>query len=218
MAGTLLALSLRAPGSAFPMSPPSAAALAGQGLAGDRHADPRSPRQLLLADAAVYEALGLPAGSLRENLLVDFETAGLPSGTLLRVGHDAVLRISFQCEACGALDRHRPGLARAIGLRRGVLARVVEGGTIRAGDAVTVLSTRMPALSEAWRERIVQVLDALPEGMVVEYAELARLAGIQASYCRALPRLLAARGLAGKAVPARATCSAPRWDGAGLFD
>lgn len=215
--GTLLALAVRAPRSAAPERVASATLLAGQGLAGDRHADPRSPRQLLLASAAVYEELGLSAGSLRENLLVDFETAGLDSGTLLRVGPDAVLRLSFQCEACGALDRQRPGLAPTIGRRRGALARVVEGGTIRAGDAIAILPVRMPALSEDWRERVLQVLAAMPAGMVVEYAELARLAGVQSSYCRAFPRLLGARGLAGKAVPARSVSRAPRWDGAGLF-
>jgi len=192
--------------------------LAGQGLAGDRHADARSPRQLLLAGAAVYEELALPAHALRENLLVDFDTATLSSGTLLRVGAAAVLRISFQCEACGALDRAQPGLARAVGTRRGVLARVVAGGLIRAGDTVSVLAERMPAWPEDWRERVLRVLAAVPEGMVLDYAELARLAGVQSSYCRAFPRLLAAQGLVHKAVAARSMPDAPRWDGAGLFD
>jgi hypothetical protein len=41
---------------------------------------------------------------------------------------------------------------------------------------------------------------------------------VQSSYCRAFPRLLAARGLTGRAVPARSDSPALRWDGAGLFD
>jgi alkylated DNA nucleotide flippase Atl1 len=72
-------------------------------------------------------------------------------------------------------------------------------------------------MAEDWRERVIQVLDAMPPGMVLDYGELARLAGIQSSYCRAFPRLLASRGLAGRAVPARSACMAPRWDGASLF-
>ena len=216
--GKVIALAVRAPHSPAPARVTAVTALAGQGLHGDRHRDSRSPRQVLLASAAVYEDFRLPAHLLRENLLLDLDTAQLSSGTLLRVGASAVLRLSFQCEACGALDIQRPGLARAAKGRRGMLARVVAGGAIHEGDPAQILEERMPAMPEDWRERVTQVLDALPPGMVVEYGMLARLAGVQSSYCRAFPRLLAARGLEGLAVPARSASSAPRWDGAGLYD
>lgn len=218
MIGRVVALALRAPHSPAPSPVGEVTALAGLGLQGDRHCDLRSPRQLLLAGAAAYDDLALAPFSLRENLLLDIETAGLASGTLLRVGDAAVVRLSFQCEACGSLELQRPGLARAIGGRRGMLARVVAGGVIRTGDPVSMLAERMPALAEDWRERVVQVLQALPPGMVVEYGQLARLAGIQASYCRAMPRLLASRGLAGKAVAARSHSDSARWDGKGVFE
>ena len=214
----VIALALRAPGTLVPMQVPAVTALAGLGLEGDRHCDSRSPRQVLLAGAVVYDELNLPPFALRENLLLDLDTAGFSSGTLLRIGADAVFRLSFQCEACGALDRQRPGLARAVGRRRGILARVLKGGLIREGDTVELLEERMPALSDDWRERVVRVLDTLPAGMVVEYAELARLAGVQSSYCRAFPRLLAARGLGEKAVPARSASRVPRWNGGYPFD
>lgn len=217
MIGRIRALALRPARSPAPVRVTAITALAGLGLDGDRHCDAGSPRQVLLAGAAAYEDLGLPPSVLRENLLLDLETAGLESGMLLRVGDAAILRLSFQCEACGALDRQRPGLAGAIRTRRGMLARVAAGGLIREGDQVTLLEEREAALAEDWRERVAQVLQAVPPGMVLEYAELARLAGVQSSYCRAFPRLLAARGLAGRAVPARSGCAAPRWDGAGLF-
>lgn len=217
MSGTLVSIALRAARSVAPTAVESATALASLGLEGDRHCDPRSPRQVLLAGSAAYDDLELPPFALRENLLLDVDTARLASGMLLRVGAEAVFRLSFQCEACGALERQRPGLARSIGGRRGMLARVLVGGAIRAGDRVALLEERMPALAEDWRERVEQVLAAMPPEMVVEYGELARLAGVQSSYCRAFPRLLAARGLAGKAVPARSACRAPRWNGEGLF-
>jgi hypothetical protein len=218
MRGQVIALASRAPDTPAPTRVATLTALAGLGLQGDRHCDRRSPRQVLLAGAPAYDDFRLPPHLLRENLLLDVETSNLASGMLLRIGADAILRLSFQCEACGALDVGRPGLARALGNRRGVLARVLAGGAIREGDAVQVLEQRMPAMAEDWRERVVQVLGALPAGMVVDYGTLARLAGVQSSYCRAFPRLLAARGLAGKAVPARSDSPAPRWDGAGLFD
>ncbi len=216
--GRVLALALRPPGSSAPVPQDSVQALTGQGLAGDRHLDARSPRQVLIAGAAAYKELALPPFALRENLLLDLDTRAFASGTLLRAGEQAILRLCFQCEACGSLDRVRPGLARAIDDRRGMLARVVAGGEIRAGDRVEVLDARMPALPEDWRERVVQVLGALPAGMVVEYAALARFAGVQSVYCRAFPRLLASRGLSGKAVTARSGSTSLRWDGSGLYD
>jgi alkylated DNA nucleotide flippase Atl1 len=38
------------------------------------------------------------------------------------------------------------------------------------------------------------VLDAVPSGMVITHADLARVAGVQSSYCRAFPRVLAKLG------------------------
>ncbi|MER8124712.1 hypothetical protein ABS198_20745, partial [Acinetobacter baumannii] len=90
---------------------------------GDMHADARSPRQVLLAGAPAYRSLGLPPHALRENLLLDVDTAAIVSGTVLCIGAQVRLRLSFQCEACGGLDRHAPGLVRAIGASRGILAR-----------------------------------------------------------------------------------------------
>lgn len=162
MTGTVVALATRAPASALPLRMPTVQAVAGRGLDGDRHADPHSPRQLLLAGSAAYEDLGLPPLALRENLLLSLDTAALASGMLLAVGLEAVLRLSFQCEACGALDAHRPGLARAIGVRRGMLARVLQGGAIREGDPVRILDGRMAQMADDWRERVLQVLDAAP--------------------------------------------------------
>lgn len=207
----------RGPG---PLALPEAEAVAGFGLRDDVHADARSPRQLLLAGAAAYHDLALPAHTLRENLLLDLDTSLLVSGAILQIGPDVRLRLMFQCEACGQLDRQRPGLARLVGARRGMLARVVTGGTLRVGDPVRDLGRLAPHWPDDWRERVRQVLDAVPAGAVVEYRQLARLAGIQSSYCRAFPRALARLGPAcvARAVPARSSSTAPRWDGAGLFD
>ena len=191
----------------------------GVGILGDVHAHAFSPRQLLLASQSVYDDLSLPAHALRENVLVDVDTAGLASGTVLRIGPEVSLRLMFQCEACGGLDVHRPGLSRIIGARRGMLARVVSGGTIHRGDAIRALQTRLPAWPEDWRARVALVLDAVPPGSTVEFRQLARLAGIQSSYCRAFPRVIAklGPGYAGKAVTSQSTSTLPRWEGSGLF-
>lgn len=220
MTGSVKGLAVRAAGSRHPDSVDSAHAIAGLGLAGDRHAEADSPRQLLLVDAAVYRDFSLPPHALRENLLLDLDTASLGSGTVLQVGAGVQLRLMFQCEACGQLDAIRPGLARRVGARRGMLARVLAGGTIRTGDPVRDLGRLAPPWSDDWRERVRRVLDAVPDEAVVEYRQLARLAGIQSSYCRAFPRLIRQLGdsYAGKAVSSQSPALLPRWLGQGLFD
>lgn len=216
----IAALSIRPPGAPAPLRVDGMRLIAGSGAEGDRHLDPLSPRQLLLASRAGYAALALAPQALRENLLLDDDVERLPSGTVLQIGAEAKVRLMFACEACGRLDLHGERLAARIGARRGVLARVVEGGVILPGDPVRDLGQGFASWPNDWRLRIAQVLDAVPPGAVVEYAQLARLAGIQSSYCRAFPRLLRALGSvhAAKAIPARAACPLPRWNGAGLFD
>ena len=142
------------------------------------------------------------------------------SGTVLQIGESARIRLMFQCEACGQLDLQRHGLARALGAKRGMLARVVAGGEIAPGDTIVQLDATLPIWSDDWRERVLLVLAAVPHGAVIDYAQLARAAGIQSSYCRAFPRLIArlAPALAGKAGPARAIGGQRRWDLQGLFD
>jgi hypothetical protein len=194
-------------------------AIAGTGLAGNRHANPLSPRQILLASAPVYADFRLPPNALGENLLVDFDTAALHSGTVLRVGEKVLLRLMFQCEACGHLDAFQAGLAGRIGRRRGILARVLAGGAILPGDRIRDLGRMLPAWDDDWRARVARVLQAVPDGMVVTYAQLALLAGVQATYCRAFPRLVARLGPdhANRALSAQAAAGRRCWDGQDLF-
>jgi hypothetical protein len=218
--GTLQGLSLRASRHAPPRQVACADAVTQRGLLDDVHADRFSPRQVLIASAGVYTDLALPPQALRENLLVDVDTAGLRSGTVLQVGDDVLLRLMFQCEACGSLDAFRPGLSRTLGERRGMLARVIAGGTLREGDAIRDLGPLLEAWSDDWHERVLAVLDALPAESVIAYRDLARLAGVQSTYCRAFPRMLRNLGpdYAGLAVAAGDATTAPRWKGEGLFD
>lgn len=217
--GHIEALAVRAAASAGPMRADRVHALAHTGLAGDMYADPTSPRQLLLAGGGAYRDFDLPIHTLRENLLLDVDTASLQSGTVLQIGNDVLLRLMFQCEACGHLDAFQPRLAARIGLRRGILARVLHGGDINPGDRIRDLGRVLPIWSDDWRVRVVQVLDAVPPGAVVTYKRLAHLAGIASTYCRAFPRMTAKLGpeYAAKAVSALAETPQPRWDGAGLF-
>jgi len=216
----LASLTLRLPGSVAPQAVDRLTLITGVGIDGDRHRNPASPRQLLLASSATYADFNLAPHALRENLLLDTPIDALPSGTVLQIGDVAQVRLMFACEACGRLDLHGAHVAACIGARRGVLARVVRSGAIRAGDTVRDLGPLLPAWSDDWHERVAQVIDAMPSGCVIEYALLARLAGIQSTYCRAFPRFLASLGpaYASRAIAARAVSAMTRWDGSGLFD
>lgn len=197
-----------------------ARALAGVGLAGDCHADPLSPRQVLLVTAAAYDELDLSPGVLRENITLAVASDVLQPGRLLFVGADVVIATTFACEPCARLNAHRPGLLRAVGRHRGVLGRVVRGGELQVGDPVAVGSVTRSDWPDTWQDRVVRVLEAAPAGMVVEYAHLARLAGVPLAYCRVFPRVLAERapGSAHRAVRSGGGDGQARWQGDSLFN
>jgi hypothetical protein len=146
--GVVLAIHLLRAHGQPPVTVDETRAVVGYGLDGDIHGKtkPNSPRQVLLVDRRVPEAVGLPHGGLREQLTVDF--AGLdrlPVGTRLRVGQ-AVLELTGPCEPCETIGRLNrvadpARFLDALVGQRGMLARViaVEGpGLIRRGDAVAV--------------------------------------------------------------------------------
>jgi MOSC domain-containing protein YiiM len=218
--GSVQQLYIRDRQSAKPRPVAEALAITDAGLQDDRHANPLSPRQLLIAGADTYRDLHLPAAVLRENLLIDFPTTQLSSGSLLRVGQELVLWITFQCEPCALLDRRQPGVVKALGGRRGVLARVLRGGSVRIGDPVSHLASSIPPMSDAWQDRVVQVMRHVPHGKVLEYGQLADLAGVAKSYCRAFPRLLANRcpELAQRAQSGTRLSAEQGWRGTELFD
>lgn len=216
--GSLQSLHLRMGREPAPRPVTSAQAIAGFGLAGDRHASPLSPRQVLLAGSAAYQRWKLPTASLRENLLVDFSTGQLGSGDLLRVGNEVILWMTFLCEPCGLLERRCPGTLKTIGAERGVLARVVRGGEMRAGDPIAVRRAQAPQWSNDWQQRVLQVARAVPEGSWISYRQLAQMAGVHTAYCRAFPRVLARLPAAVAARVGSDADGAAPWSGAGLFD
>ena len=216
--GRVDALYLRRRIGAAPEAVPRLQAWESSGLDGDVQRDALSPRQLLIAGTPAYARLGLAPNALRENLLLDLDSATLRSGQLLAVGPDAVFTLMFACEPCGRLNVYQPRLSASIGAQRGMLARVLRSGTVAPGDPVHLLDATLPAWSDDWRARVEAVLRRVPPDMVVEYRQLALLAGVALTYCRVFPRVARALGCADKAVPLRSSSPLPRWDGAGLFD
>lgn len=154
--------------------------LEGLGVQGDAHAgvtvqhlhrvalDPTQPnlRQVHLLpreffDEALEEGYELTPGDLGENVLTHgLDLRGLPRDTLLRIGLDAVVRITGLRNPCAQIDSFRQGLLRvAVGrdqdgevvFKAGVMGVVTSGGTIRPGDAIEV---ELPALPHHALERV----------------------------------------------------------------
>ncbi len=72
---------------------------------------------------------------------------GLPTGTTLRIGDEAVIEVTGLRNPCAQLDGIQPGLMEAVLTRdernnlvrkAGVMAVVLVGGEVRSGDAVLV--------------------------------------------------------------------------------
>lgn len=127
----------RAPKRRLPMEELSEVqAMADAGFEGCAHARAGGRRQVLLVDRETLDAMDLPPGALRENITTEgINVNGLPLGQLLRIG-DVRLEVSAVCTPCDLMEKIRPGLRKELYGRRGMLCRVIEGGTIRRGDTI----------------------------------------------------------------------------------
>jgi MOSC domain-containing protein YiiM len=106
------------------------------GLEGCAHSRPRSKRQVLLVDRETLEAMDLQPGSIRENITADgLNVNSLKLGQQLRIGETTMV-VSAVYTPCDQLEKVRPGLRREMWGRRGMLCRVIEGGTIHCGDPI----------------------------------------------------------------------------------
>ena len=156
------------PGHSFSKSPRlTIRLLAGIGVEGDAHAGvtvqhrsrvrrtPQAPnlRQVHLIHGELHDELvaagyDVGPGRMGENITTrGIDLLGLPTGTLLRVGTDAVIALTGLRNPCVQLDRMQPGLMGAVLDRddqgelvrkAGVMAVVVKGGDIQPGDPIEI--------------------------------------------------------------------------------
>ena len=114
-------------------------AVVNRGFRGCAHAQPGGMRQVLLMDSETLEALRLRPGEIKENITTrGFDVAGLRPGMRLRIG-EALLEVTVPCGPCKRMEAIRTGLKGELRGRRGMLCRVIEGGVMRAGDAITLM-------------------------------------------------------------------------------
>src|ERR1041385_584483 len=128
----------RAPKRRLPMEEVSSVqAVTDLGFEGCAHARKASGRQVLLVDMETLHAVQLRPGVIRENITTEgLNVNGLALGEELRIG-PVVLRVSAVCTPCNQLEKVRSGLRREMYGRRGMLCRVLQGGTIAVGDSIT---------------------------------------------------------------------------------
>ena len=139
----------------------------GMGVEGDAHAgrtvqhrsrvrkDPTQPnlRQVHLIHAELHDELrergfDVGAGDMGENVTTrGIDLLALPAGARLRLGAQAVVEVTGLRNPCAQLDGFQRGLMAAVldrdadgelVRRSGVMGVVLEGGEVRAGDAIVV--------------------------------------------------------------------------------
>jgi MOSC domain-containing protein YiiM len=167
MMGTVIAV-CRSPRHKFgKLTELSIRLLAGLGVEGDAHmgetvkhrsrvrVDPSQPnlRQVHLVHAELHDELKaagfkVQPGAIGENITTSgIDLLGLPTGTVLRIGKSAVIRITGLRNPCTQLDGFQPGLTAAVLDRdaegrvvrkAGVMSVVLQSGEVVPGDAITL--------------------------------------------------------------------------------
>lgn len=146
---------------------PAIRLVAGLGVEGDAHSgttvqhrsrvarNPSAPnlRQVHLIHAELFDELmaagfAVWPGELGENVTTQgIDLLGLPTGTQLHLGDDAVVELTGLRNPCSQIDRFQSGLMAATLARdadgrlvrkAGVMAIVRQGGAVRAGDAIGI--------------------------------------------------------------------------------
>ncbi|MFD9706393.1 MOSC domain-containing protein [Lentzea sp. NPDC059081] len=141
--------------------------LAGLGVEGDVHQgvtvkhrsrvakDPTAPnlRQVHLVHAELLDELRdkgyeVEPGSIGENVTTrGIDLLGLPTGTVLRLGPEAVVEVTGLRNPCAQIDAFSKGMLKEVLFRgpggelvrlAGIMSVVLAGGVVRPGDEVRV--------------------------------------------------------------------------------
>ncbi|GAA3203066.1 MOSC domain-containing protein [Nonomuraea helvata] len=167
MNGTVMAVSSSGEHSFSKPTRESITLLAGLGVEGDAHAgvtvkhrsrvaqDPTQPnlRQVHLIHDELLAEVGaagfrVKPGELGENITTKgIDLLGLPVGTLLRIGDEAVVEVTGLRNPCLQIDAFQNGLLKQVVgrdeagnvvRRAGVMSVVRTGGVVRPGDVIKV--------------------------------------------------------------------------------
>lgn len=161
----------------------------GHGIAGDIHAHPMNPRQVLVTRQEDLAAFGLEPGQLLENIVIaGAREHDFVPGARLQLGSEASLRLTMHCEPCRRIAAYVS--PKAILGKRGLLGVVTSSGMIHLHDPVLLDPHAYPALSEKPYQRFLTILEQVPAGQVIDYKTMLFAMGVLNSYMRAIPRYL----------------------------
>lgn len=167
MSGKVVAVNRSTTHTMYKTNQPVIQLLEGLGVAGDAHSgvtvkhrsrvarDPQQPnlRQVHLIHSELHEELrqrgfNVAMGQMGENVTTQgIDLLGLPTGTRLRLGEEALVEITGLRNPCTQLDGIQAGLMAAVLGRdeqgnlvrkAGVMAVVIAGGLVRSGDDILV--------------------------------------------------------------------------------
>ena len=118
---------------------PDATALSGMGLEGDRSCSTENVRQVLFMDKETLDRMELAPGQIKENITTQgLDLTQAKAGQVFLLGGEVTMEVVGECEPCGKMDAIKPGLREELDGRRGMLAKVINGGTFKVGDAVRI--------------------------------------------------------------------------------
>ncbi|MFI9174629.1 MOSC domain-containing protein [Streptomyces lincolnensis] len=173
MSGTVSAVSSSGTYSFTKPNRESIRLLAGLGVEGDVHAgvtvkhrfrmkrDASQPnlRQVHLIHEELFEEVRgagfeVAAGELGENVTTrGIDLLGLPVGTRLRLGDEAVVEVTGLRNPCAQIDTFRQGLMKqvvgrdtdgSVRFKSGIMGVVLTGGVVRPGDGVGIVLPEGP--------------------------------------------------------------------------
>ena len=111
--------------------------------------------QTELFDEVAQKGHTVHPGDLGENISTrNVDLLGLPAGTRLRLGSEAIIELTGLRNPCHQIEDFQPGLLKHLvekkpaGLvrRAGVMSIVLKGGEVRSGDSIEI---KLPSLPHA---------------------------------------------------------------------
>jgi len=147
---------------------PEITLITGLGVQGDAHMgktvkhrsrvrkDPTQPnlRQVHLIHSELFDevkaqGLMVAPGQMGENITTQgIELLGLPTGTRLHIGAEAVIEITGLRNPCAQIDKFQKGLLKACLVKddngtlirkAGIMSIVLSGGQVREGDSIKIV-------------------------------------------------------------------------------
>ncbi len=112
-----------------------------KGIVGDKHYGTPAERTVLITSLDSYMlaeeqlSVQMPHGYLGENLLIDYNPYHLPAGSQLQIG-SAMFEITQNCTLCNHLSKLDKRIPKLLKDDRGVFAKVVKEGEVKAGDTI----------------------------------------------------------------------------------